>query len=711
MFEQEILLPTLRDDLQLNEAPSELEGSPTWTLYDPAANKYYKIGWLEFECLARFKSAQTVQNLLKKVRAETTLKPDLETIEDLLKFLAQHHLVQSTGDEALDYFNELTEKAKKPWWEKLVHSYLFFTIPLFKPQNFLRKTYPFISPIFSKPFMTVVFMLLGYGIFLSVQRVDEITTTFMSYLNLEGIILLVGSTILVKIIHELGHAYTATKYGVPVTTIGVAFIVLYPILYTETTNAWKMKNRNERLTIAAGGLMAELALASVTLILWHHLTPGLLQSLCFMVAVVSMLASLLVNLNPLMKFDGYYLFSDLVGVDNLQDRSFAFGKWRLRKSLWGWQDDPPEILQPEQQHFLTTFGYAVWVYRFFLYLGIALLIYHLFFPPLGLILMVIELGFFLGLPTLKEIKVWVGRYEDIILTPRGIVPLSLIAGGFLLVFVPFKKDIEVPAVMHAQNYTRFYANVPAQIEEVFVSHGQKVSEGDLLFKLTSPNLDQNILLTQQRLKSLEEIKTSSQATADLAKKRSMIDSEIEITRKELEGFQKIKEQMNINAPFSGTIKILDPSVKKGRWVNTSYMLGLLADEETKILSGYIRESDLDLVSQVKNGKFYAEYTPLKSFDVVLDQIGDTGAFELFWPELSSSQGGSIPAEASSDGAIRPLPQYTVYPVRFRLGEGENRDSLPDFVARGAVNITGKRQSIANALFKKTVSSLIIERGF
>ena len=587
MFDQELVLPTLRDDLQLNEAPSELEGSPTWTLYDPAANKYYKIGWLEFECLARFKSAQTVTNLLKKVRAETTLKPDVETIENLIKFLSQHHLIHSTGDESLDYFNELTEKMKKPWWEKLIHSYLFFTVPLFKPQNFLKKTYPFISPIFSKLFMTAVFMLLGYGIFLTIQRVDELTSTFMSYLSLEGIILFVGSTILVKIIHELGHAYTATKYNVPVTTIGVAFIVMYPILYTETTNAWKLKNRKERLTIAAGGLMAELALAAVALILWHILAPGMLQSLCFMVAIVSMLASLLVNLNPLMKFDGYYLFSDLVGVDNLQDRSFAFGKWRLRKFLWGWQDEQPEILQPEQQNFLTTFGYAVWIYRFFLYLGIALLIYHLFFPPLGLILMVVELGFFLGLPALREIKVWFGRYEDIVSTPRGIFPLILFAGILLLVFIPFKKDIEIPAVMHAQDYTRFYAKVPAQIEEVPVTQGQKVSKGDLLFKLTSPSLDQNILLTKQRLQSLEEIKTSSQATADLAKKRTMIDSEIEITKKELEGFLKIKEQLNITAPFSGTIKILDPSAKKGRWVSTSYMLALLADEETKILEKII----------------------------------------------------------------------------------------------------------------------------
>ena len=371
MLKEDLALPTLRDDIQLNEAPSEPEGSPSWTLYDPAANKYYKIGWLEFECINRIKKCRSINELVEKVKKETTLEPDIEIVENLLQFLALHNLVYAISDETLDHFEQQRELMARPWYKSLIHSYLFFTLPLFKPEKFLKKTYPLISPLFSRTFMVSMLLLLSYGIFLSIQRFDEIANTFINYLNLEGVILFVGATIIVKIIHELGHAYTATKYGVPVTTIGLAFIVLYPILYTETTNAWKLKNRNNRLVIAASGMMAELSLSAVTLLLWHILPPGMGQSLCFMIAIVSMLASLLVNLNPLMKFDGYYLFSDLVGVDNLQDRSFAFAKWRLREFLWGWKKSKPEVTNAKMERLLTGFGYSVWIYRFFLYLGIS----------------------------------------------------------------------------------------------------------------------------------------------------------------------------------------------------------------------------------------------------------------------------------------------------------------------------------------------------
>lgn len=710
MLSEDTALPQLRNDIQLNEAPSETEGSPSWTIYDPAANKYYKIGWLEFEALSRFKNCQSVNQLVKKLDKETALNPDGETIQDLVLFLVQHNLVYASGKEASEMFENQRDIAEQPWWHKMLHGYLFFTLPLFKPENFLKKTYPILSPIFSRPFMMGVFILLAYGIFLSIQRFDEITNTFVNYLSLEGIVLFVGATIVVKIIHELGHAYTATKYGVPVTSIGLAFIVLYPILYTETTNAWKLKNRNQRLVIAAGGMMAELALASVTLILWHVLPPGMAQSLCFMVAIVSMLASLLVNLNPLMKFDGYYLFSDLMGIDNLQDRAFAFSKWRLRKSLWGWDDPKPENTYAERQRLLIGFGFAVWIYRFFLYMGIAILVYHLFFQPLGLVLMLVELAFFIGIPVLREIKIWLGRYDDIFKATHGKITLFLLLGLIISAFLPMRQSVEIPTVLHAEAYARLYAPIPAKIEKINITKGQFVQKDDTLLQLSSYDLDHKINTTRLRLSDLEKIRDSSQATIELANKHSMIDSEIENTKKELDGFLSIEEQLIIKAPHDGVIEMIDPALKSGQWISKTFMLALIADKTSKIVSGYVSEQNIDKLSETPKGKFYAEYSPFKTYGVTLSELEKTSASTLFWPELSSNQGGPIPAAADESGAIRPLPRFTVYPVRFTLNEDENVNLLPNFIARGTVVMEGKKESFANALIKKGVSIFIMDSG-
>ncbi len=264
-------LPALRSDVQLNEAPPEPEGSPTWTLYDPSANKYYKIGWLEFECLTRFRDCRTVGDLTNKVRKETTLQPDHETVNALVMFLIKSNLVLAPGPAVAKFFGDEREKRHKSFFEHMIHGYLFFTVPLFKPQSFLNATYPYVRFLLTRQFMAVVVLLLMYGIFLSIQRVDEFFSTFMSYLNFEGVLLLLATTVVIKFVHELGHVYTATKYGVPVSVMGVAFVVMCPMLYSETSNAWKLKSRKERLNITVAGVMAEMALASVALIMWHVL--------------------------------------------------------------------------------------------------------------------------------------------------------------------------------------------------------------------------------------------------------------------------------------------------------------------------------------------------------------------------------------------------------------------------------------------------------
>lgn len=711
MLIQDTALPALRSDIQLNEAPPEPEGSPTWTLYDPAANKYYKIGWLEFECLVRFKKCKTVKALVKKVRAETTLEPEEDTVNALITFLVMNNLVHVSSEEGVNFFETQRERTVRPWWEKLLHTYLFFMIPLFKPQQFLEKTYPLLAPFFTRTFANIILILLAYGLFLSAQRADEMATTFMNYFNIEGVILFLGVTILVKIIHELGHAYMATKYGVPVTTIGLAFIVMYPILYTETTNAWKLQSRRDRLMIAAAGMMAELVLATVALILWHVLSPGMAQSICFMIAVVSMLASLMINLNPLMRFDGYYLFSDLVGVDNLQDRSFAFAKWQLRKWLWNWNDPLPEAVRKEKQKFLTGFGFSILVYRFFLYLGIALLVNHLFFQPLGFMMMMVELVFFIALPIWRELRVWVERSGDLATSLRGKITAIVLVLTVILFFVPLHRSIEIPAIVHAENYTRFYAAVPAQVEEMYVTQGQRVQKGDVLMRLSSRQLEHNIKISRQRVRDLEDIKMSSQATPELAKKRVMIDNEIDVARKEMEGFLELRKKLEIVAPFPGTVKMMDPALRPGQWVNTQTMLALLADDSVQTLTGYVSEQDKIRLAESKEGRFYLESSPMQVTDVILTSVDQTGAYEIFWPELSSVQGGAVAAERDTQGRIRPLPRHTVYAVHFSKPYENENNLFPNFIARGTVRLEAKPASFANLLIKKAISVFVMEGGF
>jgi putative peptide zinc metalloprotease protein len=430
-----------------------------------------------------------------------------------------------------------------------------------------------------------------------------------------------------------------------------------------------------------------------------------------MVAIVSMLASLLVNLNPLMKFDGYYLFSDLVGIDNLQDRSFDFAKWRLRKFIWGWDSEKPEIADPQKQKLLIYFGFAVWIYRFFLYLGIAILVYHLFFQPLGLIFMLIELAFFIGLPVWREIKIWSENFGEIMSSFHGKLALFIFACLCLTVFLPIQRKIEIPVTLHPQDYARYYPAISAKVEEINVALGQDVKQGDLLFRLSSDELNKQIRTVQQRLNDLISIRDRSQANLELANQRSMIETEIENTREELKGLQKISDNLVVTANFDGKIKIMDPALKEGQWVNNRFMLALLANNDEQMMSGYIRETDVDKIVNMREGKFYADYSPFKTYRVRLKNIDQATASNIFWKELSSINGGAIPAEQNPDGTISTLPQFTIYPIQFSIDEPLKEDIYPDFIGRGTVVMTGQRQILANALIKKATSIFIRDGGF
>ena len=162
-----------------------------------------------------------------------------------------------------------------------------------------------------------------------------------------------------------------------------------PVRYTEASTACKA-SRRARLMVDAAGIFAELMLAVMATLFWVFLPDGTASDVAFVIASVSWVMSLLVNLNPLMRFDGYYLLADMLGVENMQERGFALARWRLREFLFGFGDPAPEHLSRPMRRGLIVHAYAVWVYRFFLFLDIALLVYHVAVKLAGIVLFAVE---------------------------------------------------------------------------------------------------------------------------------------------------------------------------------------------------------------------------------------------------------------------------------------------------------------------------------
>lgn len=649
-------LPALAPHLKLSRGP-DAKGEPSWTLHNPISNAYFKLDWISFECLARFPLHRTAQSLKAAIEAETTLTITPEQISDVVDFLHKNALV-SLKDQKISYRAAL----QQPLWKKILHGYLYITVPLFKPQAFLERTYPLIAPLFSRVFITGMMIFLGVMLVLTLPRADEFLHTFTNLFSLEGAIagLLVLS--FVKIVHEFAHAYTSVRYGVSVPHMGVAMIVMYPVLYTETSGSWALSSRRARFHIAMAGIIAELCLAAIFLALWH-ISPagGTGQTLSFLVVAVSLISSLLVNLNPFMRFDGYYMFSDATGFDNLQGRSCAFARHALREILFDLRDPQPEDLPAADARFLTLFGACLLVYRFFLFVGIAVLVYHIFFQPLGLFLMLVELAFFIFLPILSELKIWWERRAEIMSRPRSLVPAGAILFLLLTILWPWRTATTIPAMMHAARHQVVFSSAPARIVSMSVEEGQAVKAGDILATLESPDLETNIRQARHDLQKLEILRSRGQSNPALLTEASLSEEAIEKARMKVTALEEQQERLRIKAPFDGVVRDKNVEAKPGRYIAVSEPLFTLIDPAATEITAYADENVRDKISIGSTARFFSDDRSVENDGLQIDFISQAGGNGLAWPELASVNGGPIAVDMTAEG--QPVPRRSLYEIR------------------------------------------------
>ncbi|MFK7840004.1 MAG: efflux RND transporter periplasmic adaptor subunit [Bdellovibrionales bacterium] len=697
----DIKLPALNPLIKLFKSTPGLDGQPRWSLYQAAANQYYQINWAEFECLARFHKHERASTLIEEVNKQTTLEIDLNDIKALILFLQQNGLLVLVHQQP-----EIRKNMSL--WKKLVHNYLFLTLPLFKPTSFLERTLPFVRPLLSKGFMVLMMGLLLIGIVMTIQRFDEFTHTFLDMLSVRGAIITFFVFTAIKIIHEFAHAYIATKHGVKIPHMGLALIVMYPVLYTETTASWQLDSRKKRIEIGLAGVMAELALAAIFLMLWHIMPPGIGQSVAFSVVVISLIGSLFVNLNPMMRFDGYFVLSDALNIENLHARAIAIARWRLREALFGLGDPAPEPFTPSLARFMTFFGFAVILYRFFLFLGIALLVYAVFFKPMGLLMMLIELLWFIGIPIWKELKIWWERRCDIVSRRRSLITASILAIvlGFLL--MPMRTHIAISGVLQADKYKAVQAPSSAFIRKLNIHEGQTVKKGDILAILESDTLEQELESAKINLNNLEGQQRREKTDIALYRERGgTLENEIDAAQQNIKTLQKQKDKLIITASFNGTIRDLSPEIHAGRYISRHKRLFHLIKANQSDLIAYVNENQLPRIKAKSTAEFHPDFSLFLKEKFIVTSIDPVNVKTISKPELTSLHGGNIPATVEGEAIV---PLEPVYKIRLKSLNKNNILSKSSTTQKGQIRIQATRQSALLSTFKRLIALIIRESG-
>ncbi len=466
-------LPSLRADLQLSPAAPALDGSPRWTLADPVRGRYFKLGAAAMRLLRHW-SLGDPEQVLRAANREPGLPLDGVELEQLLTFLRGHDLISALDDQQRASYSLKALAQRQSLWKILLHQYLFFRIPLWRPDAFLNRAWPWLERFGPRLLRVGLPVTLALGVFLVSRDWQRFVGTFPHLFSLGGALSFAVALFFAKLCHEFGHAFMAKRAGCRVQSMGVAFMVLLPMFYTDVSDAWRVNDRRARLLIGAGGVLAELLLACIALLVWSLLPDGPARTAAFMLASATWITTLVVNLNPFMRFDGYFLLSDLWEVDNLQGRAFAFCRWRLRECLFGYGAPAPEPWSPTMQRRLLIWGYGSWLWRAALFFGIALAVYHLFFKVLGIFLMLVELVWFIFLPIMNEWRQWWSRREQAH-GPRVLVSSLAVLGLLLVLIVPWRSAVELPTMLEGGRASALHAPVAARVKTVKVADGQTVA--------------------------------------------------------------------------------------------------------------------------------------------------------------------------------------------------------------------------------------------
>jgi len=699
-------LPALREELDLFEGPRKNNGQPTWVLQDPVRQQFFRIDWLTFEILSRW-SMNDPEAIMHAIERDTPLEVEPEDLEKTVKFLSEQQLLRPDGFEAISKMAERKQASQSCWWQWLIHHYLFFRVPLVRPDRWLGRWLPVANVFFSQRFLALTAGALLLGLYQVSRQWDHFSAFLWDTLTLEGLAAYGVALFVVKLLHELGHAFAVKRNGCRVPTMGVAFLVMCPMAYTDTNEAWRMANRWQRLQASAAGIATEGIVAVWATLAWAFLPEGALRSSMFFLAAISWGISLLLNASPFMRFDGYFILCDALDMPNLHQRSFALARWKMREWLFGLNEQAPEIFTPVRQKALLLMAFATWTYRLVLFLGIAALVYYFFFKMLGVVLFGVEIIWFVLLPIYQEIKVWRTLWPQI--KQRSATRRSAWLAILLVMacVIPWPTRVHVSALLRPADLWPIYVPAGARVDSLPFREGDHVNQGATLVTLTMPELASREAQTRARLAQQQWQAATAGMNADSQRSLLVAQETYATVQAEMSGIRAESALYQPKAPFAGWIRDLDPDLQAGQWIPRKERIGLLVRDDGRwLVETWLEEEDVRRISLGDSALFITDATDGAALHLTVTAIDQDASRLLPRPELSSTLGGHV---LTREKQGQHFPERAIY--RVVLATQEPPGALNTRSWRGKLTIHGSWEPPLWRYLRQALTVAVRESGF
>jgi len=483
------LRPRLRSHVRVNR--HEYRGERWYVIADRLSRRSHRVNgaaWFFVGLLNGRRRLQEVWDAVVERYGDAA--PSQEEAIQLLGQLHTADLLQCDVSPDVDELLRRSQRIAQRGFVARTLSPLAIRIPLFDPERFLDRWLPWYQPLFGPAGLLLWLAVVGWGLFAAVQNWGALTQDLSHRVLEPENLLIIGLVFpVVKALHEFGHACAVKAWGGEVHEMGVMLLVLMPVPYVDASAASAFPEKWRRVVVGAGGMLVELFVASIALLFWLELQPGVLRAALFNVVLIAGVSTLLFNANPLLRFDGYYILADLLEMPNLRQRANQYASSVAQRTLFGIPQPAPEGGAGERA-FLLAFLVASFAYRMLITLAIALFISNAYFYVGVLLAMWAVAGATLlpigGLAYYLAFSPRLGRHRKRASLVSGAIAAVLVVVLFL---VPVPSWTNAQGVVSIPEQSQLRAASDGFVTRLVAAPGSMVRRGEPLAEMTDPVLE------------------------------------------------------------------------------------------------------------------------------------------------------------------------------------------------------------------------------
>jgi len=592
------LSPRLRTTVQVHR--QHYRGRMWHVLQDPSSNQYFRLNEAAYRFVSLLDGRRTVAQVWRICSDQ--LGDGAPTQGEAIQLLGQLYtsnlLHAELPPDAEGLFKRYQKRVRREVQGYLMNL-LFIRIPLIDPDNFLNAWVGAISWLFTWFGFLLWLGLIGTGLYFVIENWSDLSSRAENVLDVENLPFLYLSFVLIKVCHEFGHAFMCKTFGRRTGTggevhvMGIMFLVFTPMPYMDASSAWAFRSRRQRITVSCGGMIIELALAAVAAIVWAHVGKGTLRTICYNAMFIASVSTILFNANPLLRYDGYYILSDILEIPNLAQRSKQYIYYLVKKYVWNVRQARNPAHTRGEKAWFVFYGIASTLYRVFICVRILLFVASKLFM-LGVILataaavtwVLVPLGkFFRYLATSGELT----RVRARAMATTFLV-LGLIVGG--IGFVPAPDRFRLDGVVEPQRLQIVHAATDGFVTGTLGSGRPVKRDGEPLLTGESPELlaQHEQFLAERRQLVAQRLLAQTQDVAAaqiLAERIAALDERIHRVEEK-------REDLVIRAGLDG--EWIAPKIDRARgaYLRRGDQIGLVASREV-IIRATARQEVADML--------------------------------------------------------------------------------------------------------------------